>query len=135
MLKFNVSIGLTLLSMLTFFATIAPTASAQKTQLLGQTRLSLREKDLDVLNFARCQQPPIAAIKLRAFRGAAEVNTLVVRYGNNVSDRLPVRSTLRQGGETNWIDLKGDRRCIKGIAILGSTERSRDQTIIQFYGR
>jgi Protein of unknown function (DUF2541) len=126
---------LTLLSVLTFFAAIAPNALAQRTQLLGQTKLSLRENDLDVLNLPKCQQPPLAAIKLRAFRGAAEVKALVVRYGDNTSDRLPIRSKLRQGGETNWIDLRGSRRCVKGIAIVGSTERSLNQTIIQFYGR
>jgi Protein of unknown function (DUF2541) len=128
-------IGLLLLSVLSLTGAIAPTAFAQKTQLLGQTRLSLRDNDLDVLKLSRCQQPPVKSIKLKAFKGSAEITFLVVQYGNNISDRLPVRSKIRERGETNWIDLKGNRRCIKGIAILGSTERSIDRAIIQFYAR
>ena len=129
------SIGLTLFSALTLTMAIAPKSFAQTTQLLGQIRLSFRDNDLHILNLPRCQQPPIGAIRLRAIRGSAELNTLVVRYGNNVSDRLPVRSRLSEGRETDWINLRGTRRCLTGIAIVGNTKNSNVQTIIRFFGR
>ncbi len=128
-------IGLILLAALSFAGAIAPSAFAQRIQLLGQARLSLRDNDLDVLKFSRCQVPPVKDIKLRALRGSAEIQLLVVQYGNNQLDRLPVRSRIRERGETNWIALKGNRRCIKGIAIVGSTERSLNRATIQFYAR
>jgi hypothetical protein len=129
------SIGLTLFSALALTMAIAPNIFAQTTQLLGQTRLSFRKNDLRILNLPRCQQPPIGAIRLRAIRGSAELNTLVVRYGNNVTERLPVRSRLNEGRETNWINLRGTRRCLTGIAIVGNTTNSNVQTIIRFFGR
>jgi Protein of unknown function (DUF2541) len=128
-------IGLIPLAALSFAGAIAPSAFAQRIQLLGQARLSLKENDLDVLKFSRCQVPPVKDIKLRALRGSAEIQLLVVQYGNNQLDRLPVRSRIRERGETIWIALKGNRRCIKGIAIVGSTVGSRDRAIIQFYAR
>jgi Protein of unknown function (DUF2541) len=128
-------IGLTLLSALTLAMAIAPATFAQRTQFLGQTRLSVKENDLDVLKLPRCQLPPVRDIRLKALRGSAEILLLVVQYGNNQLDRLPVRSKIRQGSETNWIALKGNLRCIKGIAIVGNTINSRDRAIIQFYAR
>jgi hypothetical protein len=108
-----------------------PTAAAP--QLLGETRLSFRENDLDVLRLAGCAS--LVAVKLKALRGAAEINLLVVRYGNGTVDRLPVRHRIPEGGETAWIDLRGGRRCVTGIAVTGDTEKSADRTIIQFWGR
>jgi hypothetical protein len=115
------------------FAAAAPAALAQAARLLGETRLSFHENDLDILAFGACQS--VTAIKLRARRGAAEINLLVVKYGNGAVDRLPVRHRIPEGGETRWIDLRGTRRCVTSIAVVGDTERSADRTIIQFWGR
>jgi len=46
-----------------------------------------------------------------------------------------VRSRLNEGRETNWINLRGTRRCLTGIAIVGNTTNSNVQTIIRFFGR
>jgi hypothetical protein len=128
-------IGLLLISVLSLTGAIAPTAFAQRIQFLGQARLSLRENDLDVLKLPRCQVPPVRDIRLRALRGTAEINLLVVQYGNNQLDRLPVRSRLREGSETKWIPLRGTLRCIRGIAIVGSSAGATNRAIIQFYAR
>lgn len=107
--------------------------AAAGARLLGETRLAFHEGDLDILRVAPCA--PLVALKLKALRGAAEINLLVVTYANGGVDRLPVRHHLPQGGETRWIDLRGGRRCVAGIAVVGDTERSADRTIIQFWGR
>jgi len=112
---------------------VLTTGALAQTRFLGQTRLAHREADLDVLAFPACVN--LVAVKLKALRGAAEINLLVVTYGNGAVDRLPVRHRIREGGETRWIDLRGGRRCVRSIAVVGDTERSRDQTIIQFWGR
>jgi hypothetical protein len=58
-----------------------------------------------------------------------------VKYGNGAVDRLPVRQRIAQGSETRWIDLRGGRRCVRGVKIVGDTELSLDQTLIQVWGK
>jgi hypothetical protein len=114
-------------------AVFAADAVAQEGRLLGATRLSRHENDLDILHLNPCQS--LRAIKLKARRGSAEIEALWVQYGNNVRDRLPVRSRIAQGGETAWIDLRGNVRCVRAIAVVGDTELSLDQTRLEFWGR
>ncbi|MGQ0569915.1 MAG: DUF2541 family protein, partial [Armatimonadota bacterium] len=102
-------------------------------RLLGQTRLAFHENDLDHLRLDPCAN--LVAIKLRAVRGAAEINLLTVKYRNGEVDRLPARHRIPEGGETRWIDLRGGRRCVASITVMGDTERSADRTISQFWGR
>jgi hypothetical protein len=118
---------------LSLFASLATEALAQEGRLLGATRLSRREHDLDVLRFSSCQN--VRAIKLKARRGRAEIESLTVEYGNNARDRLSVRHRIPEGGETAWIDLRGGVRCVRAIAVVGDTELSLDQTRIEFWGR
>ena len=112
---------------------VVANAFAQEGRLLGATRLSHREKDLDILRLAPCQS--LRAIKLKARRGSAEIESLWVEYGNNTRDRLPVRHRIAEGAETAWIDLSGGVRCVKAIAVVGDTEGSYDQTRLEFWGR
>jgi hypothetical protein len=111
------------------------TGLAQKIQYLGSTRLSHRENDLDILRFPTCQKPPLQSIKLKVVKGSAELNVLWVRYDNNAIDRLSVREKILQGGETRWIDLRGNRRCVKAIGVIGTTKLSLNQTQINFLGK
>jgi Protein of unknown function (DUF2541) len=113
----------------------APAVTAQRNQYLGQARLSPRENNLEFLRFSTCQTPPLQAIKLVAKKGVAEIDRLVVQYGNNQTERLQVRNKLNVGQETRWIDLKGGKRCVKAIALIGSSERINRNSVIDFYGR
>jgi len=99
----------------------------------GLERVRFVEGDLDFLTLSPCAN--LVAVKLRAIRGAAEINLLIVTYGNNEVDRLRGRHRIPQGGETRWLDLRGGRRCVKSIAVVGDTEKSADRTILQFWGR
>lgn len=125
--------ALALLAVICLSTIFVVEALANEGRLLGQTRLSRRENDLDILPLNPCQN--LRGIKLKAYRGSAEIEFLAVQYGNNTRDRLPVRHRLAQGAETAWIDLRGGVRCVKAIAVMGDTERSLDQTVIQFWGR
>ena len=122
--------GLVLLCVLTV---LISDVVAEEGRLLGQTRLTRREHDVDFINFAACEN--VAAIKLHALRGSAEIELLAVKYGNGAVDRLTVRQRIAQGSETRWIDLRGARRCVRGVKIVGDTELSLDQTLIQVWGK
>jgi hypothetical protein len=124
---------LAILAVLCLCWVVITPAVAQDGRLLGATRLSHRERDLDILRLVPCQN--LRAIKLKARRGNAEIEALWVEYGNNARDRLPVRHRIAEGAETAWLDLRGAVRCVKAIAVVGDTELSFDQTRIEFWGR
>lgn len=90
-------------------------------RLLGVTRLSPVENDVDVIP-VQCR-PRVAAIKLRARNAPAEIEHVALTYANGQRQHLPVRDFLARGEETPWIDLRGGRRCVVEIALVGDTER------------
>jgi Protein of unknown function (DUF2541) len=100
---------------------------------LGSTRLSHQENDTDVVRTG-CK-PRINAIKLEAKRGQVEIEALWVRYRNGESERLEVRDRIAKGGETRWIDLRGGKRCVVAVGVIGDTELSLDQARVDIYGR
>ncbi len=108
--------------------------SAQaESRLLGSTRLAHHENDVDVVKTS-CK-PRINAVKLRAKRGRIEVENLWVRYRNGETDRLQVGDRIAEGGETRWIDLRGGKRCVVAVGVIGDTEGSFDQARVDIYGR
>jgi len=111
---------------------LAGSASAES-RLLGSTRLSHMENDTDVVSTS-CK-PRINAIKLQAKRGRVEIEALWVRYRNGETDRLPVRERIKKGGETRWIDLRGGKRCVVAVGVIGDTEKSFDQARVDIFGR
>lgn len=115
-------------------ALLATSFGAQaRERLLGATRLTHHENDVDVISVA-CK-PRVHAIMVRAARGSAEIEHLWVRYGNGDRDTLPVRSRIAEGGQTRWIDLAGGKRCVVAIGVVGDTELSLDQTRLEVFGR
>jgi hypothetical protein len=123
-------------AILSFFLLGVSTVAADSTRLLGATRLSFRENDLDSININSCPKPAFNAIQLRAKAGAVDIKRLYIRYGNGEIDRPSVAENIRQGGRTRWINLNGNRRCIKQIAILGDTDNfSSRQARVEFWGR
>jgi hypothetical protein len=114
------------------FAASLP-AYAGDARLLGSTRLSRAENDIDVVGVA-CR-PKVSAIRLHAARGQVEIERLWVRYGNGQRETLDVRDRLAQGSDTRWIDLAGGRRCVVAVGVVGDTELSFDQARVDVWGR
>ncbi len=111
---------------------LAGTVSAES-RYLGSTRLSHQENDTDVVRTS-CK-PRINAIKLESKRGQVEIEALWVRYRNGERERLEVRDRIAQGGETRWIDLRGGKRCVVAVGVIGDTELSLDQARVDIHGR
>jgi Protein of unknown function (DUF2541) len=105
--------------------------------LLGKTQLAYGGNDRDIIRLGAC--PPnrrISSLKVAVTQGDAEIKLLRVRFGNNQTEELSVRSRLNQGSETRWIDLKGSNRCVTAILIVGDTVKSSPRpATLQVYGR
>jgi Protein of unknown function (DUF2541) len=130
-------IGISLLVMSSLALPLVSQARPQQGYLLGKTQLSYTENDRDVIRLGKC--PPnqsIRSIKVAAVKGTADIKLLRVRFGNNQTEDLSVRSKINQGSQTRWIDLKGNRRCVTAIVVVGDTaDYSRRPATLQVYGR
>ncbi|MEG3440301.1 hypothetical protein V0288_24450 [Pannus brasiliensis CCIBt3594] len=61
---------------------------------------------------------------------------LVVTYRNSKKEELQVAEKIRKGQKSRWIDLKGDRRCLEKIKLVGDTDdRSKKEALVEFWGR
>lgn len=112
---------------------LGATAASAESRLLGSTRLAHHENDTDVVSTS-CK-PRINAVKLTARRGDVEIENVWVRYRNGEVDHLSVRERIAQGSETRWIDLRGGKRCVVAIGVIGDTEGSFDQARVDIHGR
>jgi Protein of unknown function (DUF2541) len=121
---------LLILSSLFLFAS----AHADEARLLGSTKLSKKENDVDVLAFKPCRAG-VDSVKIRIRQGNAEIEALWVRFANGERDSLSVRQRISKGGESRWIDVKGGERCVVAIGVIGDTEGSRRQARVDLYGR
>jgi hypothetical protein len=76
------------------------------------------------------------SIQLRVSGNDISMRDLKVVYGNGEVDDLAVRSDIRAGGETRWIDLKGNRRQIREIVMTYASRPSfRGQATVCAFGR
>jgi Protein of unknown function (DUF2541) len=121
---------LLVLSSLFVFAT----AQADEARLLGSTKLSKKENDVDVLSFKPCRAD-VDSIKIRIRKGNAEIESLWVRFANGEHESLSVRQRIAKGGESRWIDLRGGERCVIAIGVIGDTEGSRRQARVDLFVR
>jgi hypothetical protein len=109
-------------------------AIADSARLLGSTRLSKAENDIDVLKFQRCHKG-VNAVKIQVRKGNAEIESLWLSFANGERDTLPIRQRIAKGGESRWIDVRGGERCVSAIGVIGDTEASRRQARVDIYVR
>jgi Protein of unknown function (DUF2541) len=109
-------------------------ANADSTRLLGSTRLSKAENDVDVLKFQPCRNG-VNAVKIQVRKGSAEIESLWLRFANGERDTLSVRQRIAKGGESRWIDVRGGERCVSAVGGIGDTERSKRQARIDIFVR
>jgi hypothetical protein len=70
-------------------------------------------------------------IQLRVHGGSIHVKELKVRFSNGEWATLPVRSRIRDGGQTQEIPLPGQHRYISRIEV---DYRSRGRATVEFWG-
>jgi Protein of unknown function (DUF2541) len=126
------TLSLRLGTLAAIFAVTATSASAA--ELLGCRKVGFLT-DRDVIEVGKADGR-FSAIKLQVKENAIEMLDLKVVYGNGNPDDLQVRSEIAAGGETRWIDLKGNKRFIKQInMVYRSKPNFRGQATVCAYGR
>lgn len=108
---------------------------------LGVVSLSDR-KDRDVIHLSRCRTSPnrpVSMIQLHVKKFAAEIDHLKVVFQNGGKQVLHVKDHFYPGTHSRWMDLRGPKRCIKKIVVVGDTDtflwRPFKQAKILFLGR
>lgn len=113
-------------------AAVAPAAHA--VTLLGCQSVGFIA-DRDTIRVGRAEGR-FKAVQLRVTQNAIDMRDLKVVYGNGNADDLQVRSNIRAGGQTRWIDLKGEGRAIREINLAyASRPNFKGQARVCAYGR
>ncbi|MEE2744480.1 MAG: hypothetical protein VYD54_11255 [Bdellovibrionota bacterium] len=109
---------------------------------LGSVSLTDR-KDVDVIHLRSCRtrsNRPVSQIKLKVKKVPAEIDRLKVIFQNGGQQEIYVRDHFKPFSESRWIDLRGQRRCIKKIIVRGDADTwrrtgFRKQAKVLFFGR
>ena len=78
---------------------------------------------------------PFREIQLRVRGGDVEFRHVVVHYGNGEPEELQVRESIRSGGQTRPIDLRGERRDIRSVELWYAKTHWRQRPMVELYGR
>ena len=114
--------------------------------VLGKMKLS-QSMDRDVIKLPKCRtsaNKPVKSLKMKVKKANADIDKLVVVFQNGQRTQLQVREFFRAGTQSRWIDLPGNKRCIKKIIVKGDSEptwtrRGRNltmrQAVLRFIGK
>ncbi|HEY8278204.1 MAG TPA: hypothetical protein VIH99_01185 [Bdellovibrionota bacterium] len=101
----------------------APAFAAQEVRL-GETYLENRN-DPDFIRVDSNEGCGVTKFKMVVKGDGAQINDLKVVFGNNEIQDIQVRDRFEAGSESQWKDLNGGSRCIKGIYVNGRSFRNR----------
>lgn len=100
-------------------------------RFLGATYLEF-QGDSDVIRLGRCGRNPgdsgldrASAVRFRVTGNNAEIDHVLVQFGNGHSEEIEVRSYFEQGSWSARKDLIGERRCIQNVYVYGRTVDTR----------
>lgn len=82
---------------------------------LGRTTIS-HGTDFDRIRVRECG---INSVLLKVRNAAVNIDYLSVRFGNGNTQELQVREIFKPGSESRRIDLKGNKRCVVEIQVIG----------------
>jgi hypothetical protein len=66
--------------------------------------------------------------------GAVKFDHVVVEFANDQRETLPIRYTVRSGGQTRAIDLPGQRRDIKYVELWYEKAHWNTKPEVQLFG-
>lgn len=100
-------------------------------RFLGATYLEFRG-DSDEIHLGRCGRNPreespdrVSALRFRVTRNNAEIDHIVVQFGNGQTQEIEVRNFFQEGSWSVRKDLAGERRCVDRIYVHGRTVDTR----------
>ena len=74
------------------------------------------------------------ALQLRVNGAAVRFDHIVIVYGNNAKQSLPVNSVISSGGKSRNLDLPGDRRDIKYVELWYEKGKWANKPEVRLYG-
>ena len=75
-------------------------------------------------------------IKLTVQRASVDFRRIVVHFANGGDQEVEVRNTIRAGGETRAIDLRGGDRVITSVDFWSDANTTRGrQALVRLFGR
>lgn len=106
---------------------------------LGERMVNLTV-DKDVI---RCgHKGTFTAIRFHVDRAPVTFLRVIVRYANGSTDNLNLNQTVRQGGDSRYLDLRGGKRIIRDITVYYKSESKRPRhhhnarkALVQVWGR
>lgn len=114
-----------------------PGRDREEVVLLGTTRLSPLA-DADRIRINSCAGDDVqrvAAIRIRAAKHTSNIEQIRLTYANLNTDYVDVRTTVRPGDSTGWIDVAGRARCVREIQVIGSSgSLGLKKSTIEIYG-
>lgn len=97
--------------------------------------------DRDLVELPACdgsRNRPVTTLQIRVAEYRAQVDRLVVEFGNGDRQELELKKHFDVGASSRWMDLQGPARCIRRIGIVGDTDTPRRapnrQARIAFWG-
>ena len=99
--------------------------------LLGSTSLEFN-RDADIIRVPHICG--ITNIQMTVRGNDAQVDYLVIRYGNSEVEQLNLRDYFREGSSSRLINLNGGRRCIEEIFVQGRTRTNGNRAHLVFKG-
>lgn len=96
--------------------------------------------DKDVI---RCgHKGTFTTIRFHVDRAPVTFLRVIVRYANGSVDHLKLNQTVRQGGNSRYLDLRGGKRIIRDITVYYKSESKRPKhhyhprkALVQVWGR
>ena len=107
-------------------------------RLIGSTNLMLQHDADDI--FLRCPSPgnSFAAVQVGVRGNNAQINRIVLTFGNGERQALSLRPYFAQGSYSEIKDLRQNRRCIQRIHVEGRTVDQSGgiprQALVQIFG-
>ena len=75
-------------------------------------------------------------LQIRVREAPVTFNRVVVHFGNGADEELQFRQTIRAGGQTGPLDLRGTDRVIKSVEFWYEKARWRERRpTVELYGR
>lgn len=78
----------------------------------------------------------ITKLRLRALGEKAYIDNVTIEFVSNQAprERTQIRTVLRAGESTNWIQLNGQRRCIDKVFVAGNSQGSPRASRVEVIG-
>ncbi|MEQ1876605.1 MAG: hypothetical protein ABL958_08160 [Bdellovibrionia bacterium] len=92
---------------------------------LGQVYLGITRSQVQ-LNTRTCAQNArgrVEAIRFHVVNAGAEIDSIMVQFGNGQWDSFNLgHRHFRPGQSSQWLNLRGNDRCVRRIVIVGDTD-------------